>query len=85
MLEVDHLVAVANGGTNAESNLVAACETCNAGKSDMKLSDCLPLPPVRNYAIPMVPVMDLSSIRSHKAWEAEEQIAENMLTFVLSR
>lgn len=37
VLEVDHVVAVASGGTNAAENLVTACRSCNAGKSDVPL------------------------------------------------
>lgn len=33
-LVVDHLIAVANGGTNEFANLVTSCDPCNAGKSD---------------------------------------------------
>lgn len=32
-LVVDHLIAVANGGTDDSDNLVTACETCNQGKA----------------------------------------------------
>lgn len=38
VLEVDHIVAVAAGGTNDESNLVTACRPCNQGKSDKSLT-----------------------------------------------
>lgn len=31
-LQVDHLVAVADGGDNSMDNLVTACQRCNAGK-----------------------------------------------------
>ena len=31
-LEVEHVVALYNGGTNDDSNLVAACHECNHGK-----------------------------------------------------
>jgi HNH endonuclease len=31
-LEVEHVVALYNGGTNDDSNLVAACHDCNQGK-----------------------------------------------------
>ncbi|MFD1505268.1 HNH endonuclease [Georgenia yuyongxinii] len=31
---VDHIVAKANGGTDDESNLIAACRTCNGYKQD---------------------------------------------------
>jgi len=30
----DHVVAKANGGTDAMSNLVASCRPCNSGKRD---------------------------------------------------
>jgi 5-methylcytosine-specific restriction endonuclease McrA len=33
-LHVDHVVALAQGGTNAPENLVTACEECNVGKHD---------------------------------------------------
>lgn len=38
-LHVDHVVAVANGGTSDPANLVTACGTCNLGKSDVPLED----------------------------------------------
>lgn len=36
-LQVDHKVAVANGGRTEESNLWTLCQPCNSGKSDMPL------------------------------------------------
>lgn len=33
-LEVDHIIAVAKGGSNHMSNLTTACRACNQGKSD---------------------------------------------------
>lgn len=38
VLEVDHVVAVANGGTNDPANLITACKACNGGKSDVPLN-----------------------------------------------
>lgn len=38
VLEVDHIIAVANGGTNDEENLITACFDCNRGKSAIPLS-----------------------------------------------
>lgn len=38
ILEVDHIEAVANGGTNDMFNLITACRDCNRGKSKNKLS-----------------------------------------------
>lgn len=37
-LVVDHVIPVAGGGTNDFENLAAACEPCNAGKSDRELT-----------------------------------------------
>jgi hypothetical protein len=38
-LAVDHVVAVANGGTNDAENLITACVECNGGKSAVPLED----------------------------------------------
>ena len=43
-LEVDHIVAVANGGSNDRENLATACDRCNNGKSDVPLEKRLPSP-----------------------------------------
>jgi 5-methylcytosine-specific restriction endonuclease McrA len=37
LLEVDHIQALANGGTNEMSNLWTLCDSCNRGKSDKDL------------------------------------------------
>jgi len=37
-LTVDHVVSVADGGTDDEGNLVAACDECNMGKGAMTAS-----------------------------------------------
>lgn len=39
VLQVDHIVPVAKGGTNDILNLVTSCVECNQGKSDRQLSD----------------------------------------------
>jgi hypothetical protein len=36
-LRVDHVIAVANGGTDDPPNLVTTCDPCNAGKSSVPL------------------------------------------------
>lgn len=41
-LVVDHLIPVAQGGTNDESNLITACEPCNQGKSARRLDQAAP-------------------------------------------
>jgi hypothetical protein len=37
-LEVDHKIALADGGTNDPSNLVTSCWACNRGKSGLRQS-----------------------------------------------
>ncbi len=37
-LQVDHIVPVANGGTNEPENLCVACSTCNEGKGAKEVS-----------------------------------------------
>lgn len=38
-LEIDHVIPIADGGTNDPANLVAACWECNLGKRDRRLSE----------------------------------------------
>lgn len=42
MLECDHVVASANGGSDDDSNLVTSCFDCNRGKSDIPLEVIVP-------------------------------------------
>lgn len=39
ILEVDHIDPVSKGGVDEMVNLITACRSCNAGKSDRKLDD----------------------------------------------
>lgn len=39
LLQCDHIDPVSNGGPTDIDNLVTACQPCNAGKSDIPLSD----------------------------------------------
>lgn len=39
ILECDHVIPVANGGTNEIINLVTSCSDCNRGKGKRELSD----------------------------------------------
>lgn len=41
-LEIDHVTALIDGGTNDIGNLVTACHECNHGKAGKKLT-CMPL------------------------------------------
>lgn len=46
LLHVDHVIAIANGGSNAMENLATSCQPCNSGKSsvpiDLKASQAVP-------------------------------------------
>lgn len=39
VLNIDHIIPVAKGGTSDISNLITSCFDCNSGKSDRQLSD----------------------------------------------
>jgi hypothetical protein len=39
LLHIDHVIAIANGGTNEPPNLVTSCAGCNLGKSDVRLEE----------------------------------------------
>lgn len=43
ILEADHMVPVADGGDDHESNMVTSCQDCNRGKSDRPLT-AIPAP-----------------------------------------
>jgi len=60
ILEVDHVHAVANGGSDEIDNLVTACEPCNRGKS----------------AEPLTSVPETLAAKAQRIKEAEEQLAE---------
>lgn len=40
-LECDHVVAVAKGGSNSDSNLTTACRSCNRSKRDRHVEEWL--------------------------------------------
>jgi hypothetical protein len=42
LLEIDHIVAVANGGSDDEHNLVTSCFECNRGKAARPLGQVAP-------------------------------------------
>lgn len=48
VLHVDHVLAIANGGTDDPANLVASCRSCNLGKSAVPLE-------ARKFAPPSSP------------------------------
>jgi len=62
ILEVDHVLALANGGTDELDNLVTSCTDCNRGKSDRPLTE--------------VPAALDPKARAERIAEHERQIAE---------
>jgi hypothetical protein len=42
ILQVDHILAVSNGGGNDAANLITSCQECNLGKGDRELTRKLP-------------------------------------------
>lgn len=49
LLEIDHLIPVARGGTSDEENLWLACPLCNGAKSDQ----CEAVDPLTQEAVPI--------------------------------
>ena len=39
ILTLDHIVACENGGTNAATNLITSCRSCNSSKQDLPLDE----------------------------------------------
>lgn len=75
LLHVDHVKAVAEGGTNAPENLVTACRDCNGGKSDVPLER-------RRYSPSRVGEDDkehLEQIREYLAYQREKAEARGEL------
>lgn len=73
MLRVDHVVAVANGGSNDPANLVTACHDCNGGKSAVPLEQ-------RRLPVGMAPEAmreHLEQLREHLAIQREISAAKN--------
>lgn len=60
VLECDHVIAVANGGTDDEHNLITSCFDCNRGKRDT----------------PLTAVVPSVSERMEREREAAEQVAD---------
>jgi 5-methylcytosine-specific restriction endonuclease McrA len=84
-LHADHVISVADGGTNAMDNLVAACQSCNGGKSARSLDEV----PGSTEAIAFAE-QRAASLRDQaealKAQrEAEDGLREEMVSLICSR
>ena len=44
VLHLDHVIPVADGGSNKEGNLITSCMECNLGKADVPLGSVRPVP-----------------------------------------
>lgn len=63
--QVDHIVAIALGGSHTTANLVPCCRSCNAKKRDRTFSEWLPMVPLRRRTI----VARLYERRHGAAWQ----------------
>jgi 5-methylcytosine-specific restriction endonuclease McrA len=50
ILEVDHVLATVNGGTDDSENLVTSCWECNRGKAARRLDQTAPVIDVKERA-----------------------------------
>ncbi len=66
-LEIDHVLAVARGGTSEGTNLVAACEDCNRAKGAQSVT------PPEHVALREAPLMAIARPRGANAsvWQRE--------------
>lgn len=51
VLEIDHIIPVAEGGENDEKNLVTSCWECNRGKGAALLSDGAPVSDIHEQTV----------------------------------
>lgn len=73
LLEIDHLVPVARGGTSEEANLWLACPLCNGAKSDQTEA----IDPVTQQTVPIFnPRRNLWT--EHFQWIANGAVVEGL-------
>lgn len=71
-LEVDHIVPIANGGTNDPSNLLTACYACNRGRNASTLR-------ARGYGLTTMPSQYVKS-RAEKLGDIEGEITPSSIS-----
>lgn len=88
VLEIDHIVPLAEGGTNDDTNLITSCEDCNAGKGKKVLVGPGPKPDVEvDYLAAQQELAELERYNRLKAQRdrvREEVIANLQETWVTS-
>lgn len=84
-LHADHLVSVADGGTDAMDNLVTACQSCNSGKSARSLDQA----PGSSEAVANAEQRATSlreqadALKAQK--DAEERLRQEMINLIASQ
>ncbi len=84
-LHVDHIIPVAKGGTNDESNLITSCLECNLGKSDASISNIAPTEMDRLRLIQDAKEQEISAKLASKAIKNKMKREVRLSEFWLSR
>jgi hypothetical protein len=81
LLHVDHIIAVANGGTSDATNLATACADCNGGKSAVPLTAVTAsIQKKTEEALERAEQMQAMAEAAAEARAAEEQVIEQIGT-----
>lgn len=75
-LVVDHIIPVAEGGTNDEANLITACEPCNQGKGKRTLEQSAPTEIDRLRMLQEVEEQKLVAQRAREAMQARAEFRQ---------
>lgn len=81
VLNVDHIIPVAKGGTNDEANLVTACFDCNSGKSDTAISHAAPTESDRLRLAQEMNEQKQAAMAAKAAREAKEVVSDALLDY----
>lgn len=76
VLHVDHVIAIAAGGTDDPANLVASCASCNLGKSDVPI-EFVDQTRAGTAVDPELARAHAEQIRAYLAAQAEVEAARN--------
>lgn len=81
-LQVDHVISVAEGGTNAMDNLVAACQSCNGGKSARSLDEVPGSKDAIAFAAQRAATLREQAEALKAQREAEESLREEVVSLI---